>query len=53
MTISRQVFYKWLHAYAEYKTGNPPIDGKDNTGRWIELKSETIQEQEDEEEFLF
>ena len=42
MTISRQVFYKWLHAYAEYKTGNPPIDGKDNTGRWIELKSETI-----------
>ena len=53
MTISRQVFYKWLHAYAEYKTGQPPIDGKDNTGRWIELKSETIQEQEEEEDFLF
>ncbi len=54
MTISRQVFYKWLHAYAEYKTGQPPVDGKDNTGRWIELKSGTIQEQEEEEEeFLF
>jgi hypothetical protein len=38
MTISRQVFYKWLHFYAEYQTGLPPIEGKDMTGRWIELK---------------
>jgi len=37
MTISRQVFYKWLHSYAEYATGQPPLEGKDMTGRWIEL----------------
>ena len=37
MTISRQVFYKWLYAFAEYQTGNPPNEGKDMTGRWIEL----------------
>ena len=46
MTISRQVFYKWLHFYAEYQTGLPPIEGKDMTGRWIELK-----ESEDEAPF--
>ena len=43
MTISRQVFYKWLHAYAEYLTGEPPIEGRDLTGRWIELKEPDIE----------
>jgi len=43
MTISRQVFYKWLHSYAEYLTGQPPIEGKDMTGRWIELKEPDIE----------
>jgi len=43
MTISRQVFYKWLHSYAEYLTGESPIEGKDMTGRWIELKEPDIE----------
>ena len=46
MTISRQRFYKWLHAYAEFKTGLPAIEGRDMTGRWIRL-------QEPEEEAPF
>ena len=43
MTISRQVFYKWLYSYAEYLTGEPPIEGRDLTGRWIELKEPDIE----------
>ena len=43
MTISRQVFYKWLYSYAEYLTGEPPIEGGDLTGRWIELKAPDIE----------
>ena len=46
MTISRQRFYKWLHAYAEFKTGLPAIEGRDMVGRWIRL-------QEPEEEAPF
>ena len=46
MTISRQRFYKWLHAYAEFKTGLPAIEGRDMIGRWIRL-------QEPEEEAPF
>jgi len=38
MTISRQRFYKWLHAYAEFKTGLPAIEGRDMVGRWIRLQ---------------
>jgi len=38
MTISRQRFYKWLHAYAEFKTGLPAIEGRDMIGRWIRLQ---------------
>ena len=38
MTISRQKFYKWLNSFAEYKTGLPPIEGRDLTGRWLQLK---------------
>ena len=43
MTISRQVFYKWLYSYAEYLTGESPIEGRDLTGRWIELKEPDIE----------
>ena len=46
MTISRQKFYKWLNSFAEYKTGLPPIEGRDLTGRWLQLK-------ESEEEATF
>jgi hypothetical protein len=50
MTISRQRFYKWLHDYCIYKTGKEPLEGRDMTGRWIELQS---QEEDNEEEFIF
>ena len=40
MTISRQRFYKWLHAYCVYKTGEPPIEGKDMIGRWFMMEEE-------------
>ena len=40
MTISRQRFYKWLHAYCVYKTGEPPIEGKDMVGRWFMMEEE-------------
>jgi len=40
MTISRQRFYKWLHAYCVYKTGVPPIEGKDMVGRWFMMEEE-------------
>ena len=46
MTISRQRFYKWLHDYAEFRTGLPPVEGRDMSGRWIRL-------QEPEEEAPF
>ena len=35
MTISRTKFYKWLVAYATYKEGVVPEEGRDLTGRWI------------------
>jgi hypothetical protein len=43
-TISRQKFYKWLHDYCLYKTGKEPTEGRDMTGRWIELQSEDDEE---------
>ena len=50
MTISRQRFYKWLHSYAVYKTGQAPLEGRDMTGRWIEL---IPKKEEETEEDLF
>jgi hypothetical protein len=35
MTISRTKFYKWLVAYAMYKEGIVPEEGRDLNGRWI------------------
>jgi hypothetical protein len=46
MTISRQRFYKWLHSYCLYKTGKPPIEGRDMTGRWITLGDEEPTEED-------
>jgi hypothetical protein len=48
MTISRQRFYKWLHSYAVYKTGQAPLEGRDMTGRWIELIPKKEEEQEED-----
>lgn len=38
MTISRTRFYKWLKAYAMFKTGKTPDEGKDMKGRWIIIR---------------
>jgi len=42
MTISRQRFYKWIHAYCVFKTGIKPFEGRDMTGKWIELNKRKI-----------
>ena len=39
MTISRTKFYKWLKAYALFKTNKTPEEGKDMQGRWIIIKN--------------
>ena len=38
-TISRNKFYKWLKAYAEFVTGVSPDEGRDSQGRWIRIRS--------------
>lgn len=38
MTISRTKFYKWLYAYAIFKEGVPPEEGRDINGRWMMIK---------------
>ena len=50
MTISRQRFYKWLHSYCVYKTGNAPIEGRDMIGRWITI-GESAEEESNEVPF--
>ena len=39
MTISRTRFYKWLTAYAVFKQGVPPEEGRDAMGKWIRFRS--------------
>jgi hypothetical protein len=51
MTISRQRFYKWLHAYCVYKTGVPPIEGKDMVGRWFMMEEEEEEDNDIEAPF--
>jgi hypothetical protein len=51
MTISRQRFYKWLHAYCVYKTGAPPIEGKDMIGRWFMMEEEEEEDNDIEAPF--
>lgn len=38
MTISRTKFYKWIKAYALFRTDKTPEEGKDMRGRWIIIK---------------
>lgn len=39
MTISRIKFYKWLNAFAIYKSNELPEEGRDHLGRWIIIKN--------------
>ena len=39
MTISRTRFYKWLTAYAIFKQGVPPEEGRDAAGTWIRFRT--------------
>jgi len=39
MTISRTRFYKWLIAYAIFKEGVAPEEGRDAQGRWLRMRS--------------
>lgn len=38
MTISRKTFYTWVNAYALYKYGVLPEEGRESTGRWIRFR---------------
>ena len=38
MTISRTKFYKWIVAYALFKEGIMPDEGRDHIGRWIIIR---------------
>ena len=40
MSLSRVRFNKWMTAYARYKTGANPEEGRDARGRWMRLKRE-------------
>lgn len=40
MTISRNVFYKWLVSYGSFISDIPPIEGRDSNGRWIKFVTE-------------
>ena len=37
MTISRNVFYKWLVSYGNFISDIPPVEGRDSNGRWIKF----------------
>ena len=51
MTISRIRFYKWIHSYCIFKTGQPALEGRDTTGRWFTFayKEEGDSEQQQEQ----
>jgi hypothetical protein len=49
LTISRQRFYKWVYAYAVFKTGLKPIEGKSEIGKWIEM---TEKDETDDQEVI-
>ncbi len=38
LTISRIRFNKWMVAYAVFKTGSSPEEGRDHSGKWMRLK---------------
>jgi hypothetical protein len=46
MTISRQVFYRWLAAYAKFVSGMNPDEGRDSIGKWMIIREvETVEPQ--------
>jgi hypothetical protein len=60
MTISRTRFYKWIEAYAVFRTGTEPIKSRDMQGKWIKMVNEDGKKKEEDslalsrdEEFLF
>ncbi len=40
LTISRIRFNKWMSAYASFKSGANPEEGRDMSGRWMRIKRE-------------
>jgi len=40
LTISRIKFNKWMSAYASFKSGTSPQEGRDMAGRWMRIKRE-------------
>jgi len=55
MTISRTIFYKWLVSYGLFVTGVTPLEGRNNTGRWIKFKDAGSKDEEEtnDEQFRF
>ena len=59
MTISRTRFYKWVIAYAMFRTDREPRQGRDMQGKWIKMESkdgkkeEAYESAQANEEFLF
>jgi hypothetical protein len=45
MSISRMRFYQWLVAYAIYKTGQQPEEGRDAAGKWMRIKPKVTVQQ--------
>ena len=44
-SISRTRFYRWLVAYGVYQEGFAPKQGRDASGKWIEIKQIKLQEE--------
>jgi predicted DNA-binding protein YlxM (UPF0122 family) len=54
MTISRNMFYKWLDSYGVFISGVQPIEGRDMNGRWIKFVDKPQTEKpKDEPQLLF
>jgi hypothetical protein len=43
MSISRTKFYRWLTSFSVYINNKEPEEGRDQMGRWIIIKRETIE----------
>ena len=52
-TISRNAFYKWLLAFAEFKKGVEAVEGRDGAGRWIIFKTKDDDKKDVDPEFEF
>ena len=51
MTISRNVFYKWLVSYGNFISDIPPVEGRDSNGRWINFVTDKAKKDEPEQLF--